>query len=309
MTPRQIAFYTGVLVVLGAGWGITMPLTKIAVSTGYGHFGLVFWQLVIGTLSMAIICLIRRVRLPLRPVHLRFYLLLALIGTILPNSASYQAIAHLPSGVVSILLSMIPMWAFPMALALRLDSFSWRRFLGLGAGLVGVLMIVGPGVSMGVGLPLIWVLVALISGIFYAAEGNVVAKWGTYGLDPVQVLFGASLIGTIVMIPVVVTSGQYISVSAVTTPAGQALVASSVAHVLVYAGYVWLVGSAGPVFAVQISYLVTLFGVFWAKLILDEAYAPAIWAALALMCLGMYLVQPRSKGALAPPRPIGETTR
>jgi drug/metabolite transporter (DMT)-like permease len=39
---------------------------------------------------------------------------------------------------------------------------------------------------------------------------------------------------------------------------------------VVYAGYVWLVGRAGAVFAAQVAYLVTLFGVFWAMLILGE---------------------------------------
>ena len=61
-----------------------------------------------------------------------------------------------------------------------------------------------------------------------------------------------------------------------------------------------VVGRAGPVFTVQVSYLVTGFGILWAKLILGEAYPSAVWGALALMFLGMYLVQPRSKAALAP---------
>ncbi|NNK16680.1 MAG: EamA/RhaT family transporter, partial [Sulfitobacter sp.] len=41
MTSREIAFFSFCLVLMGAGWGATQPMTKIAVSTGYGHFGLV----------------------------------------------------------------------------------------------------------------------------------------------------------------------------------------------------------------------------------------------------------------------------
>ena len=48
MTPRLAAFYTLMLVVLGAGWGMTVPLSKIAVSTGHRHFGLIFWDTMIG---------------------------------------------------------------------------------------------------------------------------------------------------------------------------------------------------------------------------------------------------------------------
>lgn len=307
MTARQVAFYTTILVVLGAGWGITMPLTKIAVSTGYKHFGLIFWQLAIGAAFMGVLCTLRGIRLPLERRHLRLYLVLAMIGTILPNSASYQAAVHLPAGILSILLSMIPMFAFPIALAMGLDRFSLRRFGGLVCGLIGVSLIVLPGLPTQIDVPVYWVCIALLGGLCYAVEGNFVAKWGVEGLDALQVLYGASLIGAILLLPVVLLTGQWIDPAAALTREGQAQIASSIIHVCVYAGYVWLVGRAGPIFAVQVSYLVTGFGILWAKLILDEAYAPAIWAALALMFVGMYLVQPRAKAALAPSQAMGET--
>ena len=300
MTHKQRAFYTAVLVVLGAGWGVTIPLTKIAVSTGFGHFGLIFWQLVFGTILMGGVSFVRGTGLPINRSTLRVFAVIALIGTLIPNTASYQAAVHVPAGILSLLLSMIPMFAFPIALVLGVDRFQWRRLLGLAVGLTGVLIIVLPGVSASLNAPVFWMLVALIAGLCYAAEGNVVAKWGTSGLDAIQVLFGASLLGAIVMAPIAWGSGQWISPQELSGRAGQALLGASVAHTLVYAGYVWLVGLAGPVFTVQVSYLVTGFGILWAKLILSEAYPPVVWASLALMFIGMYLVQPRPKDALAP---------
>jgi hypothetical protein len=38
---------TSLLIALGMIWGLTFPLTKIAISTVYQPLGLVFWQLVI----------------------------------------------------------------------------------------------------------------------------------------------------------------------------------------------------------------------------------------------------------------------
>jgi drug/metabolite transporter (DMT)-like permease len=300
MTRAEVYFFSAILVVLGAGWGITIPLTKIAVSTGFGHFGLIFWQLVIGSILMAILSLVRGKGLPVCRSTLRVFAVVALIGTLIPNTASYQAAVHLPAGILSLLLSMIPMLAFPIALGMRLDRFSWRRLSGLGAGLCGVLIIVMPGVRDTLNAPVFWMLIALIAGLCYALEGNVVAKWGTAGLDAIQVLFGASLLGAFAILPLTLASGQFIPPKELLSPPGYALILASVAHTLVYAGYVWLVGRAGPVFTVQVSYLVTGFGLLWARLILNEAYPPAVWAALALMFLGLYLVQPRRKAALAP---------
>lgn len=102
---------------------MTLPLTKIAVSTGYKHFGLLFWQLAIGVIVMTFIAVLRGTRLPFGRTQMRVYFMIALIGSILPNTASYQAAVHLPAGVLSILLSMIPIWAFPIAFALSLDRF------------------------------------------------------------------------------------------------------------------------------------------------------------------------------------------
>ena len=105
--------------------------------------------------------------------------------------------------------------------------------------------------------------------------------------------------GLFVVAPMAWYSGQWIDPRPPWGAPDLALMAASVAHVLVYAGYVWLVGQAGPVFTAQVSYLVTLSGLFWSKLILSESYSPLIWLSLALMVLGMYLVQPRAKAVLA----------
>lgn len=289
-----------ILVVLGAGWGITQPLAKIAVSTGYRAPGLVFWQFAVGVVVLGAIVLAQGKRLPLGRAQVGLYVLIAFIGTILPNTASYEAIRHLPSGLISILLSTIPMIAFPIALALGVDRFSLLRLAGLVCGLLGVLLIVAPEASLPERAMLAFIPLALIAPLFYAIEGNLLSKIGMRGLDPVQLLLGASLVGVVFAAPIALATGTFISPLPPYGAPDLALVASGVIHGFVYATYFWLVARAGPVFAVQVSYLVTGFGVFWAKLILDESYSIWIWAAMALMLVGVFLVQPRPKEALAP---------
>lgn len=172
-----------------------------------------------------------------------------------------------------------------------------------------VLIIVLPGAEMSGAIPVFWVFIGLMSGLFYACAGNAVARWGTAGLDPIQVLWGASIVGSVIVLPLALGSGQWIDPRPPYGAADFAQVGSAVLHVLAYTGYVWLVGRAGPVFAVQISNMVTVFGVMWAKLVLAEAYPVAIGGALALMLVGMYLVQPRTQAALAARDTIDDTGR
>ncbi|CUH76174.1 DMT family transporter [Tropicibacter naphthalenivorans] len=293
------------LVIIGAAWGGTQPLGKIAVSEGYRHFGLIFWQTALMGVLLVTVTWLRGRRLAWDRRALILYGFIAVVGTVLPGIASYNAIAHLPSGVMSILISSVPLFALPIALALGNDRFHWTRALGLGIGLTGVTLLVLPQASLPQGISALWVPVALVSSLCYALEGNLVAKYGTLGLDAFQVLAGASILGALITAPLALTTGQFIAPHWPLGAPDLALLASVVLHAFAYSGYVWLVGQAGSVFAAQVSYLVTLFGVIWAITFLGEGYSGWIWGALALMLAGIALVQPRPK-ALVPGGALGQ---
>lgn len=295
------------LCLIALGWGITTPLNKVAVSAGYHHFGLVFWQLAIGATVMGIICALRGKGLPINGRTIAISLWIACLGTLIPNSTSYAALAHVPAGVMSILISMVPIFAFPVALALGVEQFDARRLLGLALGLAGTLILVMPGASLSATFALVWVAVALVAPLCYAFEGNYVARWGTAGLDPIQLLFGASVAGTCLALPLALATGQFITPFQPYGPPEFAIIAGGCLGVLSYTGYVWLVRRAGPLFAVQVSYPVTGIGVLAAVLVLNEPAPPALWISLALVLLGVFLVQPRRQRALAETTTIGET--
>ena len=111
---NERARLTIILVFLGAGWGMTQPLTKITVGAGYLPFGLIFWQLAIGAVLTSTLLLIQRKPLPLSAKTFGFFAMIALIGTLIPNTASYRAAFFLPAGVMSIVIATIPMLAFPI---------------------------------------------------------------------------------------------------------------------------------------------------------------------------------------------------
>lgn len=310
MTERPLLI--GVLVLMGAAWGLTQPLTKIAVTAGHAPLGLVFWQLAIAALVLGGITVLRGRSLPLKPRYLMIYAVIVATGTILPNSASYRAALHLPSGVMSIVISLVPILSFPIAIAMATDRFSGLRLLGLLLGLGAILLIALPETSLPDPAMVAWLPLALVAPAFYAFEGNYVARYGTEDLDPVQVLAGASILGVMVMLPVVLATGTFVDPRLPWDQAEGAILGIGLSHALAYTGYVWIVGRAGAVFAAQVAYLVTGFGVLWASLILAETYSSWVWAALALMFAGLFLVQPRVQKGLpdaAPASKLHETDR
>ncbi len=291
--PRRWVF-VAVLLWLGIGWGSTHPLGKIATETGQGPFGLIFWQQVVMVLVLGAIALVRRKGMLMTAPALRFYVIVAVLGTVIPNGTFYASVVHLPSGIMSIVIAMIPMLAFPMALALRMDRFSTLRLVGLAMGLLGVGLLAAPGAALPEPAMLAWLPVALIGPLFYAMEATYVAHRGTLGMDALQAMLGASLMGLILCIPLMLALDQGYS----PWPLGRddlALALSSALHALLYASYVWLAATAGGVFAAQSSYLVTAAGMIWAMVLLGERPSATVWLAVAVMLTGVALVQPRAR--------------
>lgn len=284
------------LLILGIGWGSTQPLGKMATMTGHQPFGLIFWQLVICTAVLGTLSLIRGKTLALTRPALRFYLVVAVLGTLVPNATFYISAARLPSGIMSIIISAVPMLAFPLALALGMERFAAIRLVGLLMGLTAVAILAAPGAALPDPAMAAFLPLALVGPLFYAMEGLYVARYGMGGMDAVQAMFGASLTGLVLCVPLVLATGQWIDPTAGFGRAEGALVLSSVVHALMYAGYVWLASRAGAVFAAQCSYIVTGAGILWAMALLGERFSPFVLVSLVLLLAGVALVSPRETG-------------
>jgi len=282
-----------VLVAVGIVWGSTIPLTKIAVSTGHQPLGLIFWQMLIATVILSAITMARRIKLDLNRTILFYFLAIGLLGTIIPNSFSYLAASHLPAGVMGIVIASVPMFALAIALGLRIERPSFRRSFGVLLGAAAVVLLVAPDTSLPDPAKAVFVLVALVAPFCYGAEGNYIAVRAPAGVDPIVTLLGASAIGCLISWPLALGTGGWVNLFAPWSAPEWALLLSSGFHVVAYTSYIWLVGKAGPVFASQVAYVVTVWAVFLSSLILNETYSGWVWSALALMLTGLALVQPR----------------
>lgn len=290
---KQNAPYLGMLVLLGVGWGFTQPLGKIATTSGRGPFGLIFWQLVVCVLVLGGLALVRGQKIALTRRAMVFSVVVAVLGTLIPNATFYISVGHLPAGIMSILISAVPMLSFPIAMALGMDRFSMLRLAGLLMGLTGVSLLAAPGAGVwGAGL-VAFIPLALVGPLFYAIEANFVARFGTAGMDAIQAMFLASVVGLVLCLPIALWSGQMFNPFVTAGMPELALVVSSAIHALCYAGYVWLAARAGAVFAAQCSYIVTGAGILWAMAILGEQLPAQAIVSLVLMMAGVALVSPR----------------
>ncbi len=294
-SPAPGAYVT--LALCGAGWGLTQPLNKIAIEAGYAPLSILVWQFVVVALVLTPVAL-RMPGPPGRRAPLAIIAWVGVMGTALPNGASYLALAVLPSGIVSILLSLIPIMALPTAIAWGLERPAARRLLGLGIGLAGTLLLIAPGAAGNV--PLRLLPLGLIAPFLYGLNSVVIGRYGTAGLHPVQLMAGATVLALPAAVLAAAATGTLSAPRSVSLPEAAALFAALI-HAAAYTALISLIARAGSVFATQVSYLVTMFGVLWAMLLLGERYGLAVWAALALILAGVSLVRPRPLARPAPP--------
>lgn len=272
-----------------------MPLLKFAVGAGYHPLGMMIWQLSVSVLILGGYLLWRATPLRIGRTNIKYLLIIAMIGTLIPNTFSLLASRHLPGGIMAIVIATVPITSLLIALTARIESFSWRRFSGIMLGVVSLVLIAVPDSSLPDPSKAPWILVAVIAPLCYAIEGNFVAVRAPATLTAVSTLFGASVCGLVMLVPIVYANSWQVPVFVAWDATRWAIVGAALGHMVAYTGYLWLLGRAGAVFTSQVAYIVTLTGVLASMIFLGERYGILLWVAVALMLIAITLVKPVKK--------------
>ncbi len=281
-----------VAILIGVSWGGSQLLAKISVSTGHDAAGVALISTVIAAVLTSAICLLRGSSMPLSGRAILFYTACGIFGTALPGTLNYTIIAHLPVGVVSILIAGVPMLTMLLGRVLGRERLSPGKVTGIVLGGMAVVLIAAPDAALPGAGAMLWVLLGLLISLSYAIENMIIDITAPPQADAITLMTGMSWAALALLLPIVWARDGWIDM----TPMGiaeQSIVGTSLIHLFCYTGFIWLIGKAGPVFAAQIGYVVTIAGVFWGMAILGERHSGMVWLALVLMLAGMALVQPR----------------
>lgn len=287
------------LLALGSGgiWGITFSMARIATEAGMHPLGLAWWQAAGGGLLNISICLLARAKMTPATKLLWPMTVIGFCGSVVPGTLLFYAALHVPAGILAITIAMTPMLTYIASVVLKIDPFQPKRVSGVLLGFVAIVLIMQPGnvdaLKPGSGVTL-WILLALLSCCFYTFENVFVDKRvPTHAYMPL-LLGGGMLIAAALMLPFVLATGAWVTLSHPFDKAELSVLAMIVASGSAYLMYLILIRKAGAVFASMAGYVVTLSGVFWGIVIFAESHTQWIWLALVLMIIGMFLVTPRT---------------
>ncbi len=282
------------VLVMGVTWGASVSLGKIAAGGGGHPLGLNFWNGLIGGGVLLTIALIRRRPPSLRPQALRFYVICSILGSVAPGTLLFFVLPKIQAGVVSITFAIVPLLTYAIAFLLRREVMTPLRLLGLVLGLTAVGLIVLPEESLPQAGQAVWVLLLLLCSLSYAGEVAYIDIFRPARLDALALTAGMLLMSSVLIAPFMIAFDGYVDLFVPWQGPHWALVAMGATSAIAYALFLHVIRAAGPVFASQTAYVVTLSGVLWGMAIFGETHSGYIWAALAIMMVGLSLVRPRT---------------
>ena len=276
------------IVMLGAIWGSSFLFMRIA-APAFGSVPLVEVRLALGALILS--PFLWRERARFSPSLWLRLAAIAVVNSAVPFVLFAWAAQRSPAGVGAITNSMAALFTALVAFLLYRDPIGARRALGLVAGFAGVIVLAsGRMVGASIGLS---VLAGTVAALLYGIGGNFIRRYT--GVIPASALAAATLLcSTVLVAPVALVAWPSQSPGADSWISALLLggLCTGAAFVLYYR----LIHRIGATRASTVTYLVPVFGIVWAWLILGErpTVTMALAAVLILGGVGLSQSQPRS---------------
>lgn len=301
----RINFFQGclLLLIMGLSWGVVPALSKILVgSAALNPIGMAAWVSVVTVSAVSLVLLAQRIRPRFSRQKILFGLTAGLFAGVLPQVALFWVSNHVPGVVISITLALESLIVFSIAAAMRIETPSAVRLGGLLLGLLAVFAVMfGANGAEDLG-PSLWILAGLIVPLSYAIESILVASMPEdASTSPFELLFFIMLGSSVWGWSGAVLSGSVLDPWAADQATIALIATIGVMSAISNGSYVLTIRKMGAVFASQYAYVVTLMGVGWSVLLLNERLTPWIWFALGCVLLGMLMVRPKDQGRKALP--------
>mgnify|MGYP006276829269 FL=1 len=294
---RAIQTLQGTFLVLAVGlvWGLTPALSRMASGLGSNPLGLAVWVNAVAAIFCLLIALYRRQMPLLRWRELLFFAAWAVLAGILQRMTTFVVTEHVEAAMLSLVVTLQGFMVFAFAAVTRLERATPRRLLGLLVGLAGVSMVLLTRFDMQAGAQNAWLLFAMVLPALFAIEALLLAGRRPEHIDVFASVGIMMALSALFLTPIAHASGDLMRLG---PEIGRLEVLVLLIGVVSAASLLLafhLVATAGAVFYSQSAYAMTIAGVVWGMLLLNEELSMLAWAAFAIILVGMYLVEPKSR--------------
>ncbi|MBZ9760416.1 EamA family transporter [Mesorhizobium sp. CA8] len=272
----------GVLAVL---WGASYTFIKVGVETIPPVTFIATRTLIAGAILFTIIRW-RGLAMPADTATWRRFAFQACLNSVVPFTLIAAAERSVDAGLATILNSTSPIFTFLLtALITRHEPVTARKLVGVGAGIVGICLIIGTQALGGLGHQLWAQLAIVIATISYA--GAAIFGRGFKGLDPMIPAAGSMLCGAVILVPLSLVVDRPWTLA----PSGASILAllglSVFSTALAFVIYFRLIHTLGSVGTTSQAYLRVPIGVGIGAVFLGESLGTTAWVGMAFVVAGV----------------------
>lgn len=278
------------LLILSLVWGGSFIFFRI-LAAQLPPMTTVFFRVAIGALAVLGFMRLEGSKLDLPRSEWPKLALLGLVNCVLPFCFYAWGETRVSAGLASIINATTPMFTVAIAgLIMRNEAMTGGRVIGVLCGIVGVTVVVGPDVL--VGADPLGELVCLLAAFSYGWAFQVARR--VKGLNPASMAAGQLLFASLELLPFVMIFDQPWNLPAPTLSgwlalAGLALLSTGFAYVIFFR----VLASAGPTNLSLVTLLVPVTAVLLGWAFLDEAVAAQALGGMALIALGLAVIDGR----------------
>ncbi|WFR99496.1 DMT family transporter [Rhizobium tumorigenes] len=299
---RMNALTWGLLVLLSLIWGGSFFFARIAVHD-VPPFTLVFLRLVLAAVALHLYIGGRYGIYGLLRSHWRQFLLLGLINNAIPHAMIFLGETEIGAGLASVLNATTPIWTVIVAHYATQDEKPGRaKIIGCFVGLIGTVVLVGPGALDAAGAPLWALLLPIVAAMSYGLAGVYSKRFK--GI-PAPVTAAGQLTGSsLIMLPVSLLVDQPWTLAmppmqTIAAIVALALLSTAFAYIL----YFRIMTLAGATNTSLVTLLVPPSAILLGFVFLGERLGATQIAGMLLIGLGLVILDGRLFSRRAPSTP------
>jgi drug/metabolite transporter (DMT)-like permease len=292
-TPTRSLSIVFQFVGMGLVWGASFLFMKIALE-GVSFYQVAWSRLVLGGLTLGLIVLLTRQRLPReRAVYLHF-LVIAMTNCVIPHLAFAWAEQYVSSGLASIYNAVTPITtALMVTLAFHVEKLNRGQVLGIGIGIAGVIVIIAPWQHAAFTGDLAGQLACLLAATCYGFSFGYTRRFLSHRPIPGTsfAFLNIGVAGAIMLLltPVIAWQPVDLDLGIVAGLLTLGVLGTGVA-------YIWNINvlrAWGPTNASTVTYITPVVGVLLGVLVLGETFSLNQPAGAALVFVGILFTQQR----------------
>lgn len=282
------------LIVLSLLWGTSFLAIEIALRE-LSPLWIVTLRITLAALALWVMVLLLGLRPKFNATIWWAFLIMGLTNNVIPFNLIVWGQQFINSGLAAILNATTPIFSVLVAaLMLHDEKPGLGKFIGVGFGFIGTVLMIGPQALEGIGDDVLGQLAILGASLSYALSAAFGRRFNGLGLNPLVSAAGMLTVSSALLLPLALILGSASDVLKIHSHTVLALLSLAIlSTALAYQIYFRVLASSGATNILLVTFLIPVSAVLLGYVFLQESLRWEHFAGMALIGLGLLAIDGR----------------